>query len=387
MAKTGKSTVADPPTLDSQLARLQRRTILGIIAFFVLVLAGGIFYWRFWYQPPSPRLPEPPLKDLAANHGIQLGNFAIANHLNSVPYTNILTSQFHFALADNTPNWYFTDGGLRPGPKSYSFDQMDKVVGFAESHNMPIQSHHYVWGEQKWLPEWLKKGNFNKQQLNDLLRDHIMTVGGRYKGRIREWTVVNEPFTRQQHLYDLRDWWADATGGQDYIDQSFIWARQADPSSKLILNDFNNESINQTSNIMYDYVKGALARGVPIDGIGMQMHLDGAHPPAKDEVVSNMKRFADLGLQIYITEFDVNMADLQADPASKDRVQGNIYYEMMRACIEVRACRSFAYLGITDAETWYNYIGIKDPRPLMFDRRYRPKPAYNSTRAALEQKN
>jgi len=334
----------------------------------------------------TPDLPNPSLKELASQHNIELGNFAITNHLDSKPYTAILTSQFSLALADNTPNWYFTDGGLRPSATTYNFKQMDQVVKFAESNHMAVQAHHYLWGEEKWLPDWLKNGHYTKDQLYRLIQDHIMTVGQRYTGRIQEWTVVNEAFSRQQHIYGLHDWWADNTGGQEYIDKAFIWARQADPNSKLILNDFGNEGKNDISDAMYDYVKGALARGVPIDGIGMQMHIDGTHPPMKDEVISNMKRFGDLGIKVYVTEFDVNMADVKAENDDKDQIQASIYSEMMRACIESQVCSSFSYLGITDEETWYNYIGLKEPRPLMFDRSYQPKPAYWATRSALEQK-
>jgi endo-1,4-beta-xylanase len=252
---------------------------------------------------------------------------------------------------------------------------------------MPVEAHHYVWGEEKWLPDWLKNGNYTPEQTMQFMKEHINTVGKRYSGRIAQWSVVNEAFTRNQHIFGLRDWWADHTGGDfDYIDEAFKAAQEADPNSQLILNDFHNEGFNETSNLMYDYVKGALARGVPIDGLGMQMHIDGTHPPEKDEVIANMKRFADLGLDIYVTEFDVNMNDVPADGADKDNISGKIYYEMMRACIESKVCKQFAYLGITDDETWYNYLGLKDPRPLMFDRQYQPKPAYFSTRDALEQK-
>lgn len=337
-------------------------------------------------KPSTPDLPDPPLKELAAKRGVELGNFTMSSMLDEKPYTDILTSEFSFGLADNTPNWYFTDGGLRPkGPNQYNFKQMDQVMTFTQQNNMPIQAHHYLWGEEKWLPEWLKSGNYNQAQLNDLIKDHILTVGGRYKGQIKEWTVVNEAFTRGQNMYGLNDWWGDHMGGKGYIDDAFIWARQADPSSKLILNDFNNEGINDISNEMHTYIKDAKARGVPIDGIGMQMHIDGTHPTTKDEVVSNMKRFGDLGVGVYVTEFDINMNDVPAGSAEKDRIAGNIYYEMMRSCIESKVCKSFAYLGITDKETWYNHMGLKDPRPLMFDKDYNPKPAYYSTRDALLQ--
>lgn len=365
----------------NQLRLQYKKVLLFIIA--VLFVGVGLTWLRG--RPDPVVLPEPSLKELAKQNGISIGNFAIRSHLKNKAYTDILTSQFDFALADNTPNWYFTDGGLRPSATTYNWEHMDEVMKFAEDNGMAVESHHYLWGEQKWLPDWLKEGNYSKDELMNLMREHIMTVGGRYSGRIKQWTVVNEAFTRDQHLFDLRDWWADNTGGLDYIDQAFIWARQADPKSKLILNDFNNEAINDTSNAMYEYVKGALARGVPIDGIGMQMHIDGGHPPTKDEVISNMKRFAALGVDVYVTEFDVNMNDVKADAHDKNRIQENIYYEMMRACIESKVCTHFAYLGITDDETWYKHIGLDDPRPLPFDERYRPKPAFWGIRTALEQ--
>ncbi|MDQ2972894.1 MAG: endo-1,4-beta-xylanase [bacterium] len=358
-----------------------KRYIVAAAIFGVLTFA----IYSFMNKPNPSVLPEPTLKQLASERGIILGNFAIRNHLNNKNYTDILTGQFELALADNTPNWYFTDGGLRPSRSEYNWQQMDEVVDFALANNMSIEAHHYLWGEQKWLPDWLKNGNYSQQELSQIMQEHIETVGKRYSGRIKQWTVVNEAFTRDQHLYDLRDWWADNTGGLGYIDNAFIWARQADPNSKLILNDFNNEAINDTSNAMYDYIKGALSRGVPIDGIGMQMHIDGTHPPTKDEVISNMKRFAALGVGVYVTEFDVNMADVKANNADKDRIQENIYYEMMRACIESKVCSSFAFLGIYDGETWYNHIGLKDPRPLMFDDRFQIKPAYWGVRGALMQ--
>jgi len=355
-----------------------------IISVALILLLGGA-WWGLQQRDRSPDLPEPPLKDLARNHNIDIGNFAMSSRIGEKPYANILTSQFNLALADNTPNWHFTDGGLRPSPDSYNFKQMDQIVGFAERHNMAIQAHHFLWGEEKWLPEWLKTGNYSRDQLMQLIKDHIDTVGKRYSGRIQEWTVVNEAFTRGQGIFGLRDWWGDATGGKQYIDDAFRWARQADPQAKLILNDFHNEGINAVSNEMYDYVRSAKQRGVPIDGLGMQMHIDGTHPPTKDEVKNNMDRFGKLGLDIYITEFDVNMNDVVATPESKDIIAGNIYYEMARACIESQYCKSFAILGITDKETWYKHMGLKDPRPLPFDENYQPKPAFYSLRNALQQ--
>lgn len=364
--------------------RAQALTALAVVAVLVVVSGGVLQHYR--NRPGTPTLPEPALKELAANHNIELGNFAMPKLLGEAPYKDILTTQFNLALLDNQPNWHFTDYDLRPSRTEYNFSRIDEVVNFAEAHNMPIQAHHYVWGEEKWLPDWLKNGKYSKQELLDIMHDHIMTVGKHYSGRIQEWTVVNEAFTRGQNVYGLHDWWGDNIGDQSYIDQAFIWARQADPNSKLILNDFMNEGKNDVSNAMYDYIKGAKERGVPIDGLGMQMHIDGTHPPTKDEVIANMKRFGDLGVKVYVTEFDVNMQDVQAEDDDKDKIEANIYYEMMRACIESKVCPSFSILGITDKETWYNYMGTTpDARPLPFDKNYNPKPAFYSLRNALEE--
>lgn len=361
-----------------------RHAVRPFVLLLPLLVAASVFL--FFNQPHTPPLPSPPLKTLAASHGIELGNFAIYTHLHDKPYVDILTSQFNLALIDNTPNWYFTGNtGLRPSPSTYNFKQMDQIVNFAHANHMAIQAHHLVWGDDKWLPSWLKNGNYNKQQLLDIIHSHIATVAGRYSGQIEEWSVVNEAFTRAQHIYGLHDWWADHIGGQSFIDDSFIWARQADPHAKLLLNDFDNESENSVSDAMYSYIKSAKARNVPIDGIGMQMHIDGTNPPKKDAVIANMRRFAALGVGVYVTEFDVNMNNVPGTAAQKDQKEAAIYYDMVRACIESKVCHSFSILGITDKESWYNYFGMSDPRPLPFDKRYQPKPAFYALRQALSQ--
>lgn len=366
-----------------------RNISVGVLGVCLLVIIG--VGWRikqaYFYQNTTytTGLRQPALKSLAANHNIDLGNFAIPSRFNEPPYDYLLTSQFNVALVDNQPNWHFIDADLRPSATTFNFSRVDQVVNYAEAHHMAIQAHHFVWGDEKWLPDWLKNGKYSKAQLLDLIHNHIQVVGSRYSGKIKEWTVVNEAFTRQQHLYDLHDWWADHIGDQSYIDQSFVWARQADPHAKLLLNDFNDEIYSTTSDNMYNYIKGAKQRGIPIDGIGMQMHIDASKRPDKDQVIANMQRFGKLGVSVYVTEFDVNLNSVVGSTAYKNDLQGKIYYDMMRACIESKVCPSFSILGITDKETWYNYIGSTGANPLPFDRNYNPKPAYYSLYDALAQ--
>lgn len=364
-----------------------KKLIFGLFTAVIIIALAGIIFIRpepDYSQIPPPELPVPPLKELAEQQGIQIGSFAALKYLQERAYSEILSSEFEYAIIDGQPNWSFEDGDLRPGPDEYDFSRLDQVFSYADENDMPVRVQHYIWGEEKWLPQWLKNEDYSKEELLNLIEDHIKTVGSRYKGKVREYTVVNEAFSRKLGVNGLSDWWGDHVG-EEYIDQSFIWARQADPKSILILNDFGNEVENDVSDAMYAYVKDALKRDVPIDAIGMQMHLSGDAPPSKEDVVKNMKRFAGLGLKIYITEFDVTMSGVDKTKEEENKIQARVYYDMLSACREVgpEICPNFGLLGLVDRQSWYNGLGIKDAAPLTFEDDYTPKPSFFALREAL----
>lgn len=338
-----------------------------------------------YVSQPLPELPVPPLKELAEERGIKIGSFASLKYLRERPYSEILATEFEYAIIDGEPNWQFEDFTLRPSRDKFDFSHLDQVFDFADQNNMPVRVQHLVWGDEKWLPDWLKTGNFSNEELFDILRDHIQTVAGRYKGQVREYTVVNEAFSRKLETGGNKDWWGERLG-TDYIDASFTWAREADPTAVLLLNDFGNETEGQIANLMYEYVRDARARGVPIDGIGMQMHIDSERAPSRQEVADNMRRFGALGLKVYVTEFDVNMHSFSGSEDERNARQASIYYDLLGACIDVGSdiCPNFGFLGLVDRQSWYRGIGIEDAYPLMFNDDYSPKPAFFSVRSALE---
>lgn len=351
-----------------------------IYALFGLVIVIGlVFFWRM--STRTPNLPKPPLKDLAQSHSVALGAHVLNVRLKDNVYRQILASQFAYVVSDREAHWDI----LRPSSTDYDFVKLDAVLNFANSHNMPTEVHHLLWGDQAFLPDWLKNGSYTKEQLRQLMHDHINTVLSRYKSQVATWTVVNEIFTRQQHVYGLHDWWADQLGGPTYVDDAFKWARQADPQATLLINDFNNEIENAVSNAEYAYLKGAKARGVPIDGVGMQMHINAANPPTKQAVIANMQRFATLGYKVYVTEFDVNINSLDGDAASKRSVEAQITYDMVRACIESKVCQSFDEFGITDKQDLLKSLARTDAHSYLFDSRYRPKPSFYSFRQAWQE--
>lgn len=342
---------------------------------------------KYIHQAPT-ELPTPPLKALAKDRGLQIGSFASLKYLRERPYSHLLTDEFEYLIIDGEPNWKFESTQLRPAIDKFDFTQLDQVFEFANENNMPVRVQHLLWGDDKWLPDWLKNGNYSNEQLMDIIHNHINTVGDRYKGKVREYTVVNEAFSRKLLTGGNHDWWGDRLG-TDYIDSAFTWAHQADPSAILILNDFSNETEGPVSNLMYDYVKDAKARGIPISAIGMQMHMGGGSAPSKADVVKNMRRFADLGVKVYVTEFDVNMHDVYESKDKEDQMQAKVYGDMLGACLEVgpSICPSFGYLGLTDRQSWYHGIGLDDANPLMFDDDFKPKPAYFEVRSVLQKRN
>jgi endo-1,4-beta-xylanase len=357
-----------------------RRRWLAIAASGLGVLVGVTLYWHFSLSAPD--LQGPPLRDLAAAHNVELGMHAKLDRLADAPYADILKSQYASLIIDGEAHW----GPLRPSRADYDYSKTDEMLAFAEANKLSLEAHHLLWGEHTWLPDWLKQGDYTKDQLLGLIREHITQVVGRYKGRVAAWTVVNETFTRAEHRYGLDDWWADHLGGgTDYIDQAFRWAHAADPNAVLILNDFENETEGRFSNAMYDYIKSAKAQGVPIHGIGMQLHVSAARPPNKEAVIKNMQRFGELGVKTYVTEFDVNVNSVKGDYTYKRLREAQVTHDMVRACIESKVCVSFAGFGISDKQDTLKWLTHTDSHSFLFDSRFRPKPSFQAFRLAWQQ--
>lgn len=340
----------------------------GILLMFLL---GGFWYWRSTLKMPD--LPEPSLRDLAAERGVDLGVLTYAHRLDDPIYAGIIRTQFEFATIDGGA--HFSE--IRPTPTETDYRTVDTIVEFAEENSMNVQLHHLVWGDRVVLPQWLTEGDHTKEELLKILEQHITETVSRYKGRIREYTVINEATTEAQHIYGLKSWWQEKLGDDPkLIDNYFRWAHRADPEAKLIMNDFYNETKNSTSDAMYAYIKDAKARGVPIHGVGMQLHVDASRPPEKKAVIENMRRFAALGTPVYITEFDVNTNSVKGSAAYKSQLESQITYDMVRACVESRACVSFTVFGVTSKNDLIKKITRANTRAYLFDSRYRPRPSF-----------
>ncbi len=205
---------------------------------------------------------------------------------------------------------------------------------------------------------------------------------GHYRGRVFAWDVVNEAFDESGALKPSI--WYDRPGiglarkSTAYIEQAFRWAHDADPQALLFYNDSGAEAINAKSDAIYAMVKDFKQRGVPIDGVGMQMHIFDLH--ADSEGISrNIARFTALGLQVHITEMDVAVPlDAAGHPSASDlALQADIYRTIASACLAHPGCTAIQTWGFTDKYSWIGWKtkGAKG-NALLFDRYYGPKPAY-----------
>ena len=281
-----------------------------------------------------------------------------------------------------------------------AFVYLDSIVDFAAANEMKIFFHHLVWHESN--PSWLAQQPCDAESMGQLLQGHIQDVVSRYRGRIYAYSVVNEPFDERFNSAIWNDPWMECMG-EGYIAQAFRWAREADPTALLYLNEFNAEStIGESGHVrksdaLYDLVGRLVADSVPIDGVGFQMHTDlGGRifrsPPDRSGVSRNMDRLAALGLDVWITEMDVAIFNGTGSPTDKLSQQATVYGDAMDLCLTHAACRGLTVWGLTDAYSWVYELARQvhqyeatppDEAPLLFDTAFRPKPAYVSVRAAL----
>ena len=251
---------------------------------------------------------------------------------------------------------------------------------------MKIRGHNLVWGNHN--PGWLAEGRYTSEQLSGLLQEHIRRVVGHYRGRVFAWDVVNEAFDENGNLRSSV--WYDEPGigvhGTDYIAQALRWARAADPQALLFYNDAEGEAINRKSDAIYAMVKDFKKRGVPIDGVGLQMHILSLDPNV-NSISANIARFTQLGVQVQITEMDVALpvdANGNVERPSDLSVQAEIYRKIVAACLQHPGCTALQTWGITDKHSWIGWFTHKTKGAgLLFDEHYQAKPAYEAVKEEL----
>ncbi|WP_405853707.1 endo-1,4-beta-xylanase [Streptomyces sp. NBC_00090] len=304
---------------------------------------------------------DAPLRELAEARGRYLGTAVTAGKLTG-GYADLAAAQFNSITPGNEMKW----GSVEPTRGTYDWTGADRVVAFAEAHGQRVRGHTLVWHSQ--LPSWVSGGTWTADRLRTLMTDHITAQAGRYKGRIDHWDVVNEPLNEDG---TLRQSVFGATLGESYIADAFRAARAADPAAKLYLNDYSTDGVGAKSDGMYALVKRLLAQGVPVDGVGFQAHLVLGQVPASLE--TNLRRFAELGVDVAITELDIRMT-LPATDAKLAQQKAD-YASVLRACLAVTRCAGVTVWGFTDSDSWIPDFFPGQGAATPYDESLAPKPA------------
>jgi len=346
------------------LGSFGRRVALGGV--FLIAVLCAIYLVRGGAD--AKPLPGQPLRVLAKAKGLEIGTAVRGDQAKkNRAYRQTIAAQFSTVTPENEMKWE----AVEPERGEFEFGPADEIVERAREAKQKIRGHTLVWHFQ--LPGWVRK--LGADDLRQATREHIRRVMEHYSGDVGVWDVVNEPVSDRG---GLRPSVFARRLGEGFIADAFRTARVADADAKLYLNEIGAEGINAKSNRFYEIVSRLKREGVPIDGVGFQVHANLAGLPG--DFVANMQRFKALGLDIAITEADVG---LKLPPSAQDlEMQAQLYDQIVEACRTV-SCASLTFWGFTDSRSWISETQTGMGAATLLDEKLQPKPAFLAVQRAL----
>ncbi|HEX4002954.1 MAG TPA: endo-1,4-beta-xylanase [Candidatus Acidoferrales bacterium] len=327
-------------------------------------------------QTDIPSLCQSLSADFPVGAAIWLGDI-------SGPHSDLLKQHFNSITAENDMKWEY----LEPGEGKFTFGVADALVAFARANHMLVRGHNLAWHEQnpKWLFEdangkEMQPTPENKALLLRRLQNHIRAVVSHFGDDVYVWDVVNEVIDPAQPDGFRRSPWFLITG-TDYIDAAFRTAREVAPHAKLYINDYDTTDLRKRA-FLLKLVQDLKGRGVPVDGVGHQMHIDLDHPSTA-EITRTIQMFSALGIDNQITELDVSVYDNRdqrhsSAPKGLLLKQGYRYEELFDTFRKLQGkISAVTFWGIADDHTWLTHFPVaRQDWPLLFDERLQAKPAY-----------
>lgn len=331
--------------------------------------------------------------------------FLIGAALNRAQFTEedargaaIVQTHFNTITSENVLKWE----SVHPEAGRYDFSSADRYVEFGTKNGMFIVGHTLVWHNQtpKWVFEDANGKPVTREVLLERLRDHIHKVVGRYKGKVHGWDVVNEAINDSDGSMRQTPWFRII--GEDYIEKAFQFAREADPKAELYYNDYSLENEPKRKGAI-DLIKRLLAKKIPIKAVGLQGH-NKMEWPTLEQQDDAIRQFAELGVEVMVTELDVEMlpremgnnaADVSQNTAANVRLnpypdglpqamqeaQARRYADLFKVFVKYRdVITRVTFWGVTDGDSWLNDWPTRGRTnyPLLFDREGKPKPAFNA---------
>ncbi len=367
---------------------------------------------------------DPSLRDLAIESGIKFGTaYGYRNNVDHDKYEQ----QFLNHFSSLTTEWGLPFSECRRDPQAsvndpskWNLDHAERVVEFGRDNDIPVTAHHLIW--HYWhtaidsvtgkeykdlkndylLPEWVLDSTYSsKSEIFKLMKDHITTLMTHFKenypGVIREWSVVNEVASNNFNGFCPSFWYDNL--GAEYLDSAFVWAHQADPEAKLIYNEYfyggasyGGLRMPHKVDFTFNKVKGLLDRGIPVHAVGLQTHLSDK-TFKKSVFEADLKRFTDLGIEVLITELDVQLAKPKTNKPYPEYIadatpetyqkQAEVYKSVMEVVLNNDKCNTLTVWGFNDAQTFSVSVLKQNFDPTICDSLYVPKPAWYGLRDAF----
>ncbi len=313
----------------------------------------------------------------------------------------LLTAQFRAVTPENC---------LKPNPVQvtegdFNFTLADAFVNFAVSNQLPVVGHCLVWAKDDRTPPWFYRDGTNvasRELLLQRMKTHIDTVAGRYRGRIAMWDVVNEALDDGTNFLRPSGW--TAACGEEFIGKAFAFAHAADPQAQLIYNDYNNELSGKREKLIR-LVRLLREQKAPLHAIGLQGHYEIDRLPLV-ELETTLAAMRELGVKVVVSELDIDVIprsrwwadggkyrdelaklDPYRDGCPPDILQRQAdqyaqLFRLFRKYSDVIARVSF--WNLHDGQSWLNgFPWQRVNYPLLFDRKGKPKPAFDAVIKAL----
>lgn len=358
------------------------RAVIVVFITFAVALAAG---WRNKQQSPETLQGASPFPvGAAVNPYLLQKNDA---------YRQVVATEFNSITAENVLKW----AGVHPAENRFDFSKGDMLVSFAQKYHKRFHGHNLCW--YQYNPAWLHNFFGDSAAWENLFKTHIQTVVSHYKGKIVSWDVVNEAFNSNGTLRDESTdtihknndkgcIWARHIG-RDYIAKAFKYAHEADPNALLFYNDYDQELYPAKLNAIIAMVNDFKQRGIPINGIGLQMHI-ALNTPLQG-ITNAIKQFAATGLEIHISELDIRVntkgdtgivynEDLQA----KQSAMFAFVVQQYKALVPKSQQYGITTWNVGDADSWIRSTYKRKDWPLLFDDSYAKKSVYYSFLKALK---
>jgi endo-1,4-beta-xylanase len=276
---------------------------------------------------------------------------------------------------------------VHPAPDTYDFSEADRQFVDAKTYGLAIHGHNLCWNTGN--PSWFDSA-LNKQNARDYLTGHIQTVAGRYRGKVDSWDVVNEPIATWNHRSDnLRTGpWLDLIG-PEYIDLAFHATQSADPATLRTLNlngceDPRTGAATRAASLTL--VKALLKREVPLQAVALEAHIDAPWRPNNTAYINFIRELRDLGVEVYMTECDVNDTAFAGTDAQVENAVAQTYRDYLADVLAAGSLKRLIFWSMSDRFDWYGDLAAGQPRWRRADGRphhlgltdtnFAPNPAY-----------